>query len=132
MHPKSVDRRTAFLSIALAALISGCGGSTEPSNGPAEITVTAVDTLRSLGATATLTGVVKNARHEALLDVAVSSWISSNPAIVTANTTTGLVTAVGNGAATITAHAGTVTGSITVTVQQVPVSVTIAPPTDTL
>jgi hypothetical protein len=91
-----------------------------------------VDTLRSLGATATLTGVVKNGRHEPLLDVAVSSWISSNPAIVTVNTTTGLVTAVANGTVTITASAGGAAGSTTVTVQQVPVSLTIAPPTDTL
>jgi alpha-tubulin suppressor-like RCC1 family protein len=94
--------------------------------------VTAVDTLRSLGATATLNGIVRNARHEALPDVAVSSWTSSNPAIVTVNTTTGLVAAVVNGAATITAHAGAATGSTTVTVLQSLVSATLAPPTDTL
>jgi alpha-tubulin suppressor-like RCC1 family protein len=132
MQQRPAHHRSILLSLAVAALFGGCGDSTAPNNGPAEITVTAVDTLRSLGATATLTGVVKNARHEALTNVVVSSWTSSNPAIVTVNTTTGLVTAVANGAATITAHAGTVTGSTTVTVLQVPVSVTIVPPTDTL
>jgi hypothetical protein len=52
--------------------------------------------------------------------------------VVTVNATTGLVTAVANGAATITAHAGTVSGSTRVIVLQAPVSVTIVPPTDTL
>lgn len=132
MRPKSADCRSAFLTFAVAALLSACGGSTEPNNGPAEITVTAVETLRSLGATATLTGVVRNTRHEALPDVAISSWTSSNPAIVTVNATTGLVTAVANGTVTITASAGGVAGSTTVTVQQAPASVTIVAPTDTL
>jgi hypothetical protein len=132
MHPRSVSRPTAFLSFALVALFSGCGGSTEPNNGPAEITITAVETLRSLGATATLTAVVRNARHEALPDIAVSSWTSSNPAIVTVNSTTGLVTAVANGTVTITASGGGVAGSTAVTVQQAPASVTIVAPTDTL
>jgi uncharacterized protein YjdB len=132
MQARPAHRRTIFLSVAVAALFSGCGDSTAPNNGPAEITVTAVDTLRSLGATATVTGVVKNARHEALADLAVSSWTTSNAAIVTVNTTSGLVTAVANGTATITAHSGAVTGSTTVIVLQSPVSVTIVPPTDTL
>ena len=132
MRPNSAHCRSAFLTFAVAALLSACGGSTEPNNGPAEITVTAVETLRSLGATATLTGVVRNARHEALPDVAISSWTSSNPAIVTVNATTGLVTAVANGTVTITASAGGVAGSTTVTVQQAPASVTIVAPTDTL
>ena len=132
MRPNSAHCRSAFLTFAVAALLSACGGSTEPNNGPAEITVTAVETLRSLGATATLTGVVRNTRHEVLPDVAISSWTSSNPAIVTVNATTGLVTAVANGTVTITASAGGVAGSTTVTVQQAPASVTIVAPTDTL
>ncbi len=132
MDPKSARTRTAILSLAVAAFFTGCGDSTAPNNGPAEITVTAVDTLRSLGATATLTAVVRNARHETLPDVAVSGWTSSNPTLATVNATTGLVTAVANGAVTITAHVGTVTGSTTVTVLQSPVSVTLVPPTDTL
>jgi len=132
MYPRSVIPCTAFLALIVVAFVSACGDSTSPTNGPAEVIVTTIDTLRSLGATGMLSGVVRNARHEALTGVAVSSWTSSNPAIVTVNTTTGLVTAVANGAATITAHAGTATGSTTVTVLQVPASVTIVPPTDTL
>jgi alpha-tubulin suppressor-like RCC1 family protein len=132
MPSNSAFHRTAFLALAVAALLSGCGGdSTAPTNGPAEIVVTAVDTLRSIGATATVTAVVRNANHEAIPGVAVS-WTSSNPAMATMDPTTGLATAVANGTVTITAHSGTLTGSTAVTVLQAPVSVTIVPPTDTL
>jgi len=130
MHSKSALHRSAFLSLALGAFLSACGDSTSP-NGPAEVVVTAVDTLRSVGATATLTAVVRNANHEAIPGVAVS-WTSSNPAMATVDPTTGLATAVANGTVTITAHAGTLTGSTAVTVLQAPFSITIVPPTDTL
>ncbi|HEV7388458.1 MAG TPA: invasin domain 3-containing protein, partial [Gemmatimonadaceae bacterium] len=124
--------RSAFLALAVSALVSACGGDSTAPNAPAEVLVTAVDTLRSIGATATLTAVARNASHEALPGVAVSGWGTSDPAVVTVNATTGLVTAVANGAATITGHAGAVTGSTRVIVLQAPVSVTIVPPTDTL
>lgn len=131
MNPKSVIPGTAFLSLAVAVLLSGCGDSTSP-NGPAEVVVTAADTLRSIGATATLNAVVRNANHDPIPGIAVSGWESSNAAVVTVNPTTGLVTAVANGAATITAHSGTLTGSTKVAVLQAPASVTLVPPTDTL
>ena len=120
-------------SLLLATFLSACGGgdSTGP-NRPAEVVITAVDPLRSIGATVTLTAVVRNASHQVIPGAAVSDWESSNTAVVTVNATSGLATAVANGAATITAHAGTVSGSTTVTVMQAPVSVTIVPPTDTL
>src|SRR6478672_11600106 len=94
-------------SLLLTAALSGCGGgdSTAP-NRPAEVVISAVDTLRSIGASTTLTAVVRNASHEAIPGAAVSGWESSNQAVVTVNATTGLAAAVGNGAATITAHAG--------------------------
>jgi hypothetical protein len=123
--------RPAFLALAVSALVSACGGDSTAPNAPAEDVVTAVDTLRSVGATATLTAVVRNASHETLPGVAVS-WTSSNPPMVTVDPTTGLATAVANGTVTITAHAGTLTGSTAVTVLQAPVSVMIVPPTDTL
>src|SRR6476646_745402 len=120
-------------SLLLATVLSGCGGgdSTAP-NRPAEVVISAVDTLRSIGATATLTAGVRNASHQEIPGAAVSAWESSNQAVVTVNATTGLATAVGNGAATITAHASTVSGSIKVVVMQAPASMTIVPPTDTL
>ena len=130
MHPKSAFRRTAFLSLVVA-LSSGCGDSTAPNDGPAEIAITAVDTLRSVGATATLTAVVRNVRHEVMPGVTVS-WESSNPTIATVVSATGLVTAVANGSAAITARAGTITGSTKAVVLQAPASITLVPPLDTL
>src|SRR5882762_10265340 len=130
--PNYAFYRPAFLPLAVFALVSACGGDSTAPNGPTEVIVAAVDTLRSIGATTTLTAVVRNASHEPLPDVSVSGWGSSDPAVVTVNATTGLATAVANGAATITAHAGAVTGSTRVIVLQAPVSVTIVPPTDTL
>ena len=127
--------RTAIgtASLLLTTVLSACGGgdSTAP-NRPAEIVITPVDVLQSIGASVTLTAVVRNASHEVISGVAVSSWESSNQSVVTVNATTGLVTAVANGTATITAHAGTVSGSISVFVQQAAASVTVVPPTDTL
>jgi hypothetical protein len=130
--PKYALCGPAFLALALSALVSACGGDSTAPNGPAEIVVTAVDTLRSIGATAALTAVVRNASHQEISGATVSGWESSNQAVVTVNATTGLATAVANGAATITAHSGTVSGSTRVIVLQAPVSLTIVPPTDTL
>ena len=128
-------RRNAIgsASLLLTTVISACGGSdsTAP-NRPAEVVVATADTLRSIGASATLTAVVRNASHQEIPGAAVSGWESSNQAVVTVNATTGLATAVANGAATITAHAGTVSGSTKVVVLQAPASVTIVSPTDTL
>ena len=133
MHPSSVLPRTTFLSLALTALLAACGGdSTAPNDGPAEVIVSTVDTLRYVGATATFTAVVRNARHETLTGVAVSGWESSNPSVATVEGVTGVATAVGNGVATISAHSGALKGSIDVVVQQAPVSLSLVPPTDTL
>jgi len=131
MHPKSIRLGTAFLPLVVAALFSGCGGDSTAPNGPTDVIVAAIDTLRSIGATATVTAVVRNASHESIPGVAVA-WTSSNPALVTVDPTTGLATAVANGTVTISAHAGTLTGSTAVTVLQTPASVAIVAPTDTL
>jgi alpha-tubulin suppressor-like RCC1 family protein len=130
--PNSAFYEPAFLALALSGLVSACGGDSTAPNRPAEVVVTAVDTLRSVGASAALTAVVRNASHQEIPGAVVSSWESSNQSVVTVNATTGLATAVANGAATITAHAGTVSGSTKVVVLQAPVSVAIVPPTDTL
>ena len=131
MHPKSAFRRIALPCLFGVALSSGCGDSTAPNNDPAEIVITAVDTLRSLGATATLTAVVRNARHEAITGVAVS-WETANPTVATVISTTGVVTAVANGSATITARAGNITSSTKAVVLQAPGSITLVAPLDTL
>lgn len=61
------------------------------------------------------------------------NWSSSNPAFATVNATTGLVTAVAPGTATITAETEGKTGSVNVQVTLVPIgTVSIVPSTDTL
>ena len=122
MHPKSGHRRTAFLSFAVAALFSGCGDSTAPSDGPAEITVTAVtllpptDTLRSLGATGQYTVVARDAGG-AIISSPVMSWSSTNSGVVTVGTQ-GLATAVSNGSAYVVARSGAVVDSLPLAVLQ--------------
>jgi alpha-tubulin suppressor-like RCC1 family protein len=132
MHGNRVHCRAVFLSLALAALVGACGGDSTSPNVPAEIAIASVDTLRNIGATVTLSGVVRNASHQPISGATVSSWESSNGAVATVGATTGIVTAVGNGSATITAHVGAVTGSTVVKVAQNPASLTVVPPTDTL
>jgi len=129
--PNSTFCGSASLALALAGFLMACGGDSTAPNAPAEIVVTPVDTLRSIGATATMTAVVRNAKHEPIPGVGVS-WTSSNPAVATVDATTGLATAVANGKVTISAHAGALTGSASVTVQQALAVLTIVPTTDTL
>jgi hypothetical protein len=107
------------LSLAGVLLVAACGGeSTGPDTVPAGVQVTSADTLRSFGATVALAATVTNASQQSLPGSAISSWETSNPSVVTVNTTTGLATAVADGEATVTAHAGTVTGSTKVVVRQ--------------
>jgi alpha-tubulin suppressor-like RCC1 family protein/uncharacterized protein YjdB len=116
------------LFVVVGALFSACSESTAPdtSGTPVEVAVTAIDPLGSIGATATMTAAVRNANHQAIPGIVVSSWESSNPAVATVNATTGLVTAVANGAVAITAHSGALAGSASVVVQQRVSSVTVA------
>ncbi|MDE0394689.1 MAG: Ig-like domain-containing protein [Gammaproteobacteria bacterium] len=79
----------------------------------------------ALGDTATLTATVKDAAGHTVADAAVT-WASSDPGVATV-APNGLVTAMGNGSATVTAAAGPVSDSVTVIVQQVPASVEVSP-----
>jgi uncharacterized protein YjdB len=74
-----------------------------------------------------LTATVKDASGNVLTNRPVT-WTSSDPLIASVDPTTGLVTAVAVGPATITATSGSVSGAAAVAVTQVPVAtVTIAP-----
>ena len=130
MQPATFLRTCAILGVSAAATISACG-TTEPKLRPTDIVVTAIDTLRSIGATATVSGVVRDQKQQVMPDQLVTSWTSANAAVATV-TSAGLVTATGNGVTTITAHSGSATGSIVVVVQQRPAAMTLSAPTDTL
>ena len=91
-------------------------------------------TLSALGNTLRLTARAFDANGNEVPD-AQFSWASSDAAVATVDNT-GLVTAAGNGTATITASAGTASGtasgSAVVTVVQVAESVSLVPPEATL
>ncbi len=111
------------LWFTIAACSGGDGGTTTPPPAAvaASVAVSTSETgaLAAIGATRTLTVVVKDA-SQATLNGAAVNWASSNAAVATV-TGTGLgatVTATGNGTATITGTSGSVSGTLTVDVAQ--------------
>ncbi len=89
-------------------------------------------TMTAVGATAQMQATPRDRNNN---PVAVTPgsivWSSSNPAIVSVNAT-GLITAQGVGAAQVRATVGAITGSATVTVAPVAVSLIVSPKVDTL
>ena len=87
-------------------------------------------TLQSLGATQQLSAAPTDRAGRPLAGRAVT-WSSSNDSVATVSAT-GLVTAVGNGAATIRATSGAVVGTAAVTVSQAAATLAVAPSAATL
>ncbi len=138
------------------ATVSGAGLVTAVSNGMAEITATsgslsasasitvsvsvptsltiepAAHTLEAIGDTVELAAVVLDQHENAMEDVMVT-WSSADDAVATVDEN-GLVTAVDNGMAEITAQAGDAMGTASITVAQVPagISIEVAPDATTL
>ena len=137
MKPRRI---LAVAAIGLCAVLwtYACGdGTTEPSTPPpdpprpATVAVApATVQLTALGATEQLTAEVRDQSGNVMTGVAVS-WGSNAAAVATVNSS-GLVTAVANGTATVTATAGSVSGTATVTVAQQVGAVTVTPAADTL
>ena len=112
-----------------------CGdGTTEPPPyfpEPATVTVNpATNELTALGTTVQLSAEVRDQNGQVIAGTTVT-WASSAAAVATVNAS-GLVTAAGNGRATITATAGSASGSATVTVAQEVSAVLVTPAADTL
>ena len=98
---------------------------------PAEVRVSpAADTLVALGDTLRLSAQALDANGHPVAGTDFS-WTSDDESVVTVDAD-GLVTAVGNGEAGVTASTADVTGSAAVTVEQRPAEVRISPAADTL
>jgi outer membrane protein OmpA-like peptidoglycan-associated protein len=90
----------------------------------------ATGTLSALGATQQFTASARDAGNSPIANAAFT-WTSSSPAVATVSPT-GLVTAVGNGTARITATSAGKTATSTVTVAQTTMTVTVTPATSQL
>lgn len=127
-------RPTCRLITLLAAAVwaSGCGdddGPIAPPPDPPLPTTVAVSPaaaeLSALGATVQLTAEVRDQNGQAM-PADVFAWSSGSTSVATVDAT-GLVTAVANGAATVTAAAGAVSGRAQVAVEQAVSAVRVSP-----
>ena len=128
--PRS-SRSLALLGLALA-VIPGCGDSpTDPPPVAATIVVSPSSAmLDAFGDTTRFTARALDQYGQEMVGAAVT-YESSDEAVVTVDGA-GLVTAVGNGSATVTAASGAVVGSATVTVEQMVAEVRVSPDSVTL
>ncbi len=134
--PNPPTRRSAFLGAgpALSAVLVACAalacGDDEPVAPPPPVATTvevapATAQLSALGETVQLSATVRDQNGNAMAGAAVN-WSSSSSAVATVSAA-GIVTAAGNGTATITATSGTVSGTASVTVAQAPATVAVTP-----
>ena len=131
---RTIIRLSAVL--AVVALAKGCGDGDSPTapppvpDPPRPTTVTvspATNELTALGTTVQLSAEVRDQNARVMAGATVT-WTSSANSVATVNAS-GLVTAAGNGTATITASAGSASGSAVVTVTQSVASVEVSPAT---
>ena len=136
-------RYTNARNVAVAATafwLTGCGDGGDPVSPPppppppvptaTQVVVSPAEVrLEALGATVQLSAAVRDQNGQAM--TAAVTWASSDAAVATVGAD-GLVTAVDNGMATITATAGGVSGSAAVTVAQEVSAVAVSPAANTL
>jgi len=118
------SRRTIACSALLALLglgAGGCGGPSEPKLPTTAALATTSVSLTALGQTAQLKATITDQHGDAIASPALT-WTSSNPAVATVSPT-GIVTATGNGSATITVAAGPASAQAYVTVAQAPAQI---------
>ena len=133
---RTIIRLSAVL--AVVALTKGCGDGENPAAPPTPeparpttVTVSpATHELTALGATVQLSAEVRDQNARVMAGATVT-WTSSASSMATVDAS-GLVTAAGNGTATITASAGSASGSAVVTVMQSVASVEVSPSVDEL
>ncbi len=125
--------RAATCFSLLAILSCGDSATSLPPTAPRPTTVSVSPStaeLTAVGATVQLTATVRDQNGQPLAGATVT-WTSSATPVATVNTS-GLVTAAGNGTATITATAGGASGSASLTVAQEVSAVAVTPAADTV
>ena len=116
----STYSRGLLVAASFLATLGACSSPSEPAE-PAAITLsTTTVALDALGATQQVTAVVLDDENRQI-DGEEVTWSSSATSVVTVSPA-GLITAVTNGPATVTATAGGATAQVTVTVEQLPVA----------
>ena len=124
-RPRFIIAALAGCSFTLACGDGGMAPALEPPS-PTTVAVSPTTTeLTALGATAQLTAEVRDQNGQAMPGAPVT-WSSSDPAVATVGAA-GLVTAVANGSVTVTATAGSASGTAAVTVAQQVGAVAILP-----
>ena len=132
----SFHRTIIRLSAVLASLALGwaCGGDSATAPEPARPTTVLVSPatheLTAWGQTIQVGAEVRDQNARVMAGATVT-WTSSASSVATVDAS-GLVTAAGNGTATITASAGSASGSAVVTVMQSVASVEVSPSVDEL
>ncbi|MCE2455878.1 MAG: Ig-like domain-containing protein, partial [Gemmatimonadetes bacterium] len=132
-RPPAVAPMLVLAGLAGWAVACGDGVIEPPPDPPRATTVTvtpATVTFAAQGDTARLAAEVRD-QVGRVMEGATVSWSSTDTTAATVDAS-GLVTAAGNGAATITATSGSASGSATVTVAQAVSAVAVVPAADTL
>jgi len=108
-------KRTHLLLLAVLLVnLAGCGGTTDPSVATSVTLSPTTLSFSSLGDTEQLTATVRD-QDGATISGASITWTSSSSSVASVSST-GLVAAVADGTATITATSGTASGTASVTV----------------
>ena len=120
--------RSAIAAVVAIVLLGSCSkDTTSPNPAVSSIHVTpGVDSVGTLGRTVTFAAQPVDAGGAPVSATVV--WRSSNPAVATVDSATGLATALTNGTTIISAHVGNVSGQATMAVSQVVAHVVISPP----
>ncbi len=128
--------KQVFSLVSILVLVScgsDSGGTTGPDPDPSiptSITVSPANViLDAIGATAQFSAVVRDQDGKTMPEASVT-WSSTSSSVLSINSSSGLATAVAVGDASVSAISGTVSGSATATVRQVPTLVQLSLATD--
>ena len=132
-RPRTIVSTLVLLTLACWTVACGDGTTEPPPSDPprattVEVTPPTVE-LTALGGTVRFTAQVRDQHGSEMAAPVV--WSSGDASVATVDAT-GLVTAAGNGTATITATSGAASGNASVTVAQAVSAVVVSPATHTL